>query len=43
MLHAWRMSLGGLKGELEYLNGKTIEADVPEDFKRAEDVIFRPR
>ncbi len=43
MLHAWRMSFGGLKGELEYLNGKAIEADVPEDFKRAEEVIFRPR
>lgn len=40
MLHAYRMVFGGLKGDMEYLNGKTIEADVPEDFKRAENFIF---
>ncbi len=40
MLHAYKMIFKGLKGELEYLNGKTITADVPEDFMRAEKEIF---
>lgn len=40
LLHAYKMRLGGLGGELEYLNGKVITADVPEDFKRAERVVF---
>ncbi len=40
LLHAYKMSFGGLEGELEYLNGKTITADVPEDFKAAEKTAF---
>ena len=40
MLHAYRLRLGGLSGELAYLNGKEFRSDVPEDFKRAEKEIF---
>lgn len=40
MLHAYKMVFEGLKGELAYLNGKTVTADVPKDFKCAEKEIF---
>ena len=39
LLHAYKMVLGGLSGELEYLNGKTINADIGEDFKCALDYV----
>lgn len=40
LLHAYRMELGGFRSELEYLNGRIIEADTPQDFKRTEKEIF---
>lgn len=40
LLHAYKMKLGGLTGDLAYLNGKTITAYVPDDFKKAEKEIF---
>ena len=41
LLHAGKMILGGFEGDLEYLNGKTIVAELPEDFKKAEKSVFR--
>ncbi len=40
LLHAYRVIFSGLKGDMEYLNGTTVSADAPEDFKRAEREIF---
>lgn len=40
LLHAYRMKLGGFKNELEYLNGRIIEAVTPQDFKKTEKLIF---
>ncbi|MCD8036124.1 MAG: RluA family pseudouridine synthase [Clostridiales bacterium] len=40
LLHAYRLEFGGFCGGLEHLNGKVITADEPEDFKRAEKIIF---
>lgn len=41
LLHAYKMIFNGLSGELEYLNGKIVEAEVPEDFKCAEKNVFQ--
>lgn len=40
LLHAYKTVINGMNGKLEYLNGKEIFADIPEDFKRAEKKIF---
>ncbi len=41
LLHAYKIEINGLGGELEYLNGKTFETKLPEDFIRAEKTIFK--
>ena len=41
LLHAYKIEINGLSGELEYLNGKTFETKLPEDFIRAEKTIFK--
>lgn len=40
MLHAYRIEWSGMDKELDYLNGKSMIADIPNDFKRAETEIF---
>lgn len=40
LLHAYKLEFAGVEGELAYLNGKTVYAELPEDFKRIKDGLF---
>jgi len=40
LLHAYKLEFSGCSGELEYLNGKTIMAELPEDFQRIKTGLF---
>ena len=40
LLHAYKLEFSGCSGELEYLNGKMIIAELPEDFRRIKDGLF---
>lgn len=40
LLHSYKIVLNGLKGELNYLNGKIIYGDLPEDFKKINRDLF---
>ena len=40
LLHAYKLEFTGVDGELAYLNGKTIYADLPEDFQRIKQGLF---
>ena len=40
LLHAYKLEFSGCSGELEYLNGKVVYADLPEDFQRIKDGLF---
>ncbi len=43
LLHAFRLKFTDISGELEYLNGKTVEAQPPEEFIRAEELLISDR
>lgn len=40
LLHAYKLEFAGCSGELEYLNGKCIMAELPEDFQRIKSGLF---
>lgn len=40
LLHAYKLAFSGCSGELSYLNGLTITAELPEDFMRIKNQIF---
>lgn len=40
LLHAYKLHFEGIDGELAYLNGKTIYAELPEDFQRIKTGLF---
>lgn len=40
LLHAYKLTFSGCSGELAYLNGLTITAELPEDFMRIKKQIF---
>ncbi len=40
LLHAYKLEFSGCGGELAYLNGKTVYADLPEDFQRIKTGLF---
>jgi len=40
MLHSYRIEWSGMKDELSYLNGSSMTAATPNDFKKAETEIF---
>ena len=40
LLHAYKLEFSGCSGELEYLNGKVIRAELPEDFQRIKSGLF---
>jgi len=39
-LHSYKIKFQGFKGELEYLNDKTFQGDLPEDFKNKIKIFF---
>lgn len=40
LLHAYKLVFGGLTGNLEYLNGKEVQAQLPENFEKIKCDIF---
>ena len=40
LLHAYKLEFAGVEGELAYLNGKTVYAQLPEDFQRIKTGLF---
>jgi len=40
LLHAYKLHFEGCTGELAYLNGKTVYAELPEDFQRIKTGLF---
>ena len=40
LLHAYKLHFEGCGGELAYLNGKTVYAELPEDFQRIKTDLF---
>lgn len=40
LLHAYKLSFEGCRGNLEYLNGKTVTSQLPVDFARIKEGIF---
>lgn len=40
LLHAYKLTFSGCTGQLAYLNGMTITAELPEDFMRIKNQIF---
>ncbi len=40
LLHAYKLEFQGCTGELAYLNGKTINGELPEDFKRIKEDLL---
>ncbi|MFO7888452.1 MAG: RluA family pseudouridine synthase [Eubacteriales bacterium] len=39
-LHSYKIKFQGFRGELKYLNNKTFQGDLPEDFKNKIDLYF---
>lgn len=40
LLHAYKLEFAGVEGDLAYLNGKTVYAQLPEDFQRIKTGLF---
>jgi 23S rRNA pseudouridine955/2504/2580 synthase len=40
LLHAYKLEFAGIEGDLAYLNGKTVYAQLPEDFQRIKQGLF---